>query len=1031
MNNKNLAIVILSLFLSTGVQADSEKPIEEIIVTAQRAEESLQDVPIAVTALTGKMLEEKGVITVSDLQMQAPNVSFTSGNFGGSSFSIRGIGRLVTASSADSGVSIHLNEIPYGTNLNTNEFFDVSRVEVLRGPQGTLFGQNATGGTVNIVTKMPDYDDIGGFVDIEAGDYGHSRVKGALNIPMGDSMGLRIAAMKLDRDGYVDNKAAESISTLDGSRLAGIDDDIDGRDIQSYRVTWSWDPTENSNFWVMYNYTEEDSDRSRISNQVCKQTALPTLGCEPDQFGFDSPHTGSTTGGLFFMLNGFGTLPLGANGDNGVNGVVRDHVAPQLDLRTVFTDLEPEFYNEEKNVSFGFEYEFENFSVGILGSYGESNYYASTDYNMDVGPVLGPNPVPGFGGLWPVSAPERRAGDTVLGRDGCRYSDGTAGFLGGCVYDQAGTRLFAMDAQTSDAEGWNIELKVTSDLDGPVNFLFGVSAYENESFGSYHVNTNSLDTVGLTGLPLIGFPPLYPTFFSQPGNPTDPSSREGTAVFGEIYFDVNEKLKITAGLRYNKDEKTISDTGAFLSSFDQNAFLPLVLGAVGGDPNIAIALGILDPDYQAALASLPGGRWGRSLNVMVGAFDAQDLARFEFHGVPADQVAAAAITPLFSPERAALLTAIGPIPGFNEVRTLTGSPSEIEWTATTGRIGLDYQLNENTMLYGFFTKGYKPGGFNPPISPEFQDDTSFTFDEEKVDAFEVGFKTTLFDGQLQLNGAAFSYDYEGLQVARIKNNSSINENIDSDIRGLELEWVWQPFNFENLAVDGALSWLDTELADGVTSVDVINKSAGDPNWVNLKNIDPGPLTATNYVAFAPALTPDVIALLYSQGRALSEVNGTAVPGTVSAAGIPSYISRGFLDAIGVPTSSGLLTDISGNSLPNSPESTLRIGVQYSWPLNALAGELTMRWDYYWQDDSYGREFNTVGDEIDSWDQHNLSFIYQSQDGNWQARLWARNLQGEDNVTGHYLTSDTSGYYRNYFLTEPRIYGLSIRYQFGD
>ena len=136
------------------------------------------------------MLQDKGVINPSDLQMQAPNVSFSSTNFGGSSFSIRGIGQLVISSSADAGVSIHQNEIPYGTNLNANEFFDVARVEVLRGPQGTLFGRNATGGVVNIVTQMPEYGSFGGFLDLEVGDYNHARVKGALNIPMGTTWGF-------------------------------------------------------------------------------------------------------------------------------------------------------------------------------------------------------------------------------------------------------------------------------------------------------------------------------------------------------------------------------------------------------------------------------------------------------------------------------------------------------------------------------------------------------------------------------------------------------------------------------------------------------------------------------------------------------------------------------------------------------------------------------------------------------------------------------------------------------------------------
>ena len=78
-----------------------------------------------------------------------------------------------------------------------------------------------------------------------------------------------------------------------------------------------------------------------------------------------------------------------------------------------------------------------------------------------------------------------------------------------------------------------------------------------------------------------------------------------------------------------------------------------------------------------------------------------------------------------------------------------------------------------------------------------------------------------------------------------------------------------------------------------------------------------------------------------------------------------------------------------------------------------------------------REFNTKGDEIDSWDQHNMALIYNSTDGKWNARAWVRNIQDEENITGDYLTSDTSGYFRNYFLTEPKIYGLTVRYNFGE
>jgi outer membrane receptor for ferric coprogen and ferric-rhodotorulic acid len=142
------------------------------------------------------------------------------------------------------------------------------------------------------------------------------------------------------------------------------------------------------------------------------------------------------------------------------------------------------------------------------------------------------------------------------------------------------------------------------------------------------------------------------------------------------------------------------------------------------------------------------------------------------------------------------------------------------------------------------------------------------------------------------------------------------------------------------------------------------------------------------------------------------------------------LNRASAEAFGVTTSNGISQDLGGNSLPNSPEHTVKLGAAYTFPFNSLAGNVMIRLDYYWQDDMYAREFNTIGDEIDSWDQINLSLIYESTDGKWSGRFWARNLADEDNITGHYLTSDTSGFYRNYFLTEPRIFGASFRYTFG-
>ena len=94
-----------------------------------------------------------------------------------------------------------------------------------------------------------------------------------------------------------------------------------------------------------------------------------------------------------------------------------------------------------------------------------------------------------------------------------------------------------------------------------------------------------------------------------------------------------------------------------------------------------------------------------------------------------------------------------------------------------------------------------------------------------------------------------------------------------------------------------------------------------------------------------------------------------------------------------------------------------------------AVDITARVDYYKQDESYAREFNRSWDLIPSWDQTNFSLLINNPDGSWSVRLWARNLKDEENVTGHYVTSDTSGMYTNYFLTEPKIIGASFKLNF--
>ena len=588
--------------------------------------------------------------------------------------------------------------------------------------------------------------------------------------------------------------------------------------------------------------------------------------------------------------------------------------------------------------------------------------------------------------------------------------------------------------------------------------------------------SNELDAVSVFGAPALGLPPLYPGFFYNANNPESGAEQDGWATFGELYYNPSDRLKLTLGLRFNEDNKSASDASVLFNSLNVSA----AVGGLFGPSPIWLRSGLfgdmfgmaLDPTSTLSVASTrvlefwnAQGVYADNAPTAIGSLAAVGAAgligaQIQLGLIPIEFVpqiiAGLGLPPIFQATVGALLSqnpaviaqdaglaagarafaaianAVTPVPGFGETRYVTGSPSEAQWREVSGRAGFDYQLDDNTMVYGFLSRGYKPGGFNPAIPPAFQDTSAFTFDAEQVNAVEAGIKTTLLDGGLVLNGALFLYDYTGLQVTRIRNNSSINENIDAGIRGLELEGRWHPQGMPGFAIDFAYGSLFSEI-EGSRSIDPINRTGGNSEYILLNNIDPGSLTGVNYVARESQITPALVAAALQVPAALDIRNGLTVesvsyPANAAGASIPAFFSRDFLAAAGVETLDGVPINLDGNELPHAPRHTIKLGLSHTWNTGPSA-LLTLRWDYYWQSASYAREFNTVGDEIDSWGQHNVSLIYESG-GNWSARAWIRNVQDKEIVTGKYLTSDTSGFFRNYFLTEPRIYGISVRFEPG-
>ncbi|PLW70301.1 TonB-dependent receptor [Pseudohalioglobus lutimaris] len=193
------------VFSATAIGQDLV--LEEIIVTARKRAESLQETPVAVTALSSEALREQGVRNLSDINTVVPNIEVAAGNgnAGLANIYIRGVGQRNSGANIDSGVGIYMDDVyvgrPDGALLDIN---DVQSVQVLRGPQGTLFGKNTTGGALVFTSNRPQ-DEFEGMVGLRAGNYDRLDGDLMLNVPLTDSLFTRLSATHRSRDGYVEN----------------------------------------------------------------------------------------------------------------------------------------------------------------------------------------------------------------------------------------------------------------------------------------------------------------------------------------------------------------------------------------------------------------------------------------------------------------------------------------------------------------------------------------------------------------------------------------------------------------------------------------------------------------------------------------------------------------------------------------------------------------------------------------------------------------------------------------------------------
>ncbi|WP_299081398.1 TonB-dependent receptor [uncultured Paraglaciecola sp.] len=478
---------------------DEATGLEVIQVTAQKRVSSLQETPIAISAFNESMLEDQDIQDPADMQFAVPNAMVS----GGGSYSVRGVGNTAVSSTADPGMGVHVNGVYVTRNASQNEFYDVQAVEVLRGPQGTLFGRNTTAGVVNTITKRPT-DVLEASITTDIANYNGLRTKGFVNVPLSDTVLQRFAFNTVKRDGYSETIAKD------------VDfDTLDGRDQWSVRSSTSFEFSDQAEGFLFAQYFREHSDRSGTVGVLCK--ADPVLGCDNSEtLGNEFPNTSFTDGslangalaGLYASL-GYGTRPDFWN--TNLDGSAKTTGG---DPRKVGTDYQPTFNSEHLLLSFEFNYEFSDYVFTSVSAYHDREDLAYRDFDNSDGSdaMLVPQT---------LLLPEGRTELTT--RHSSTRTDGGA------------------------SKQWSQEFRVASYLDGPFNYTAGAFylKYEGESLIKFHIPEVTA-IAAFKALP----DELGAFTFDTPIVETD-----SWAIFTEGYYDVSEDFKLTVGIRYTEEEK--------------------------------------------------------------------------------------------------------------------------------------------------------------------------------------------------------------------------------------------------------------------------------------------------------------------------------------------------------------------------------------------------------------------------------------------------------------------------------------------
>jgi outer membrane receptor protein involved in Fe transport len=972
--------------------------VETVTVTSSKlGGADVQSIPISITAMSQEQLTATQTTGGPDLVKQVPNLNFSKTNFSGYNIQIRGIGTQAVSVATDPAVAVAFNDTAFIRNhFFEQEFFDVSQVEVLRGPQGTLYGRNATAGVVNLVSAKPT-DQYEAQASVDIGNYENRRLEGMLNIPViGDKLDVRLAGEWTKREGYDYNLTTQN--------------HVNGRDLFSTRLTVGFMPIQQIHGEAIWEHFSENDDRSRTGKQLCtRDPGVTTLGdnANLDPTARDAMSQGCLPGSLYAPA-AFGTpngralnFVLAASGQQigrigflcGAAGDCASTQDPEVDLlnqndpygnarqstnlREIASIMDPKF--RAKNDTFEFNFDVDvtpELTVTSQTGYNHDSYYSTQDYNrFNTFPVF--NDSTGLTGFFDfIPSPVE---DITPGGVFCDPQLGCSSSIVGFDISQAKSWQFSQ------------EVRLASNFSGPLNFSVGANYTRYHTVEDYYVLFNVItaiaENIGLVGN--FSADPSMCGVHDLNASISDRQPMDSPACAGNIYIDTNPLSQINGdGHNYfrSKNPYTLNSWAGFGEAYYQLT------------SDIKLTAGVRYTSDNKDFTPVPSQLLLSSQSTTGGTVD---------RGYPS-------------------------LPDIQQ-----------HWGEFTGRLNAQWtpkiEFTDQSMFYASYSRGYKGGGANPPgigfstapflFGRPLAQVLSYspTFKPEFVNAYEAGTKNTLFGGALVLNGDVFYYDYKDYQISQIRSRTAVNENFNAKIWGSELEATWEPL--PGLRFNFAGGYESSSVGDNQLSIDPMDRIQGHTDYTVLKPF----LQLPDNCVVLKSVVEQFITINRTNGSPDGTALNTLCPGSAlfNLARYPVTPDIGLanpnypFDPVVFPNQGqGFFKNVGGNDLPNTPPFTLSLGAQYTMPISSdWVG--TLRGDGYWQGNSFARIYNDKPyDQIHAYTNLNLALIFTNQDG-WQAMAYLKNVFDTTAITGTFLNSDDTALTTNIFTTDPRLFGIRV------